>query len=167
MRKRDYMENADQLMQKIQKGAFLTVAADNAVNTMTIGWATIGFIWQRPVFMIAVRDSRHSFNLLEKTDNFTVSIPADDSHHKAVMFCGTKSGRDYDKFKECGLQCKPAQLVQSPIIDISGVHYECRIVYKSAMDNTFLNSELERLYPQKDYHTLYFGEIVACYETLS
>ncbi|OGV75388.1 MAG: hypothetical protein A2340_13310 [Lentisphaerae bacterium RIFOXYB12_FULL_60_10] len=115
--------------------------------------------------MVAVRDSRHTFSLLEKTDNFTVSIPAGDAQNDAVMYCGTKSGRDVDKFKECGLRRKTAQQVQSPILDIAGVHYECRIVYKSAMDNTFLDSNLERLYPRKDYHTLYFGEIVACYET--
>ena len=106
MQQRQYLENADQLMERIKKGAFLTVAADDAVNTMTIGWATIGYIWQRPVFMVAVRDSRHTFNLLEKTDNFTVSIPADDSYHEALMVCGSKSGRDIDKFKECGLQTK-------------------------------------------------------------
>lgn len=165
MQQRPYLENADQLMQKIQKGAFLTVAANGAVNTMTIGWATIGFIWQRQVMMVAVRDSRHTFSLLEKADTFTVSIPADDSSHEALMVCGTKSGRAIDKFKECGLETKPAQQVQSPIINIPGVHYECRIVYQSAMNPAFLDADLERLYPKKDYHTLYFGEIVACYTT--
>ena len=67
-----YLENADLMMERIKKGAFLTVLADGKVNTMTIGWATLGFIWQRPVLMIAVRDSRHTFSLLEKIDNFTV-----------------------------------------------------------------------------------------------
>ncbi|MBU1564570.1 MAG: flavin reductase family protein [Proteobacteria bacterium] len=161
-----YLENADQMMERIKKGAFLTVLADGKVNTMTIGWATIGYIWQRPVFMIAVRDSRHTFSLLEKTDNFTVTVPAPNTFHDAVMTCGTKSGRDIDKFKECGLQQKAAQLVQSPIIDIPGNHYECRIVYKSAMDSTFLDADMEKLYPKKDYHTLYFGEILACYAIL-
>lgn len=165
MNKREYLENADQLMQRIQKGAFLTVSADNEVNTMTIGWATIGYIWQRPILMVAVRDSRHTFSLLEKTDNFTVSIPAGDANNDAITYCGTKSGRDFDKLKGCGLQQKAARQVESPIIDIAGVHYECRIVYKSAMDSAFLDGNLERLYPKKDYHTLYFGEIVACYET--
>lgn len=163
MHTQGYLENADQMMEKIKKGAFLTVLAEGKVNTMTIGWATIGYIWQRPVLMIAVRDSRHTFSLLEKTDNFTVTIPAQGTFHDAIMTCGTKSGRDIDKFKECSLQQKAAQLVQSPIIDIPGNHYECRIVYKSAMDNTFLDTDLEKLYPKKDYHTLYFGEILACY----
>ncbi len=151
-------------MERIKTGAFLTAKAANAVNTMTIGWATIGYIWQKPVFMVAVRDSRHTFALLEKTDNFTVSIPAGDEYNKAIAYCGTKSGRDFDKFKQCNLQQKKAKCVESPIIDIPGVHYECKIIYKSAMDNAFLDPALEKLYPNKDYHTLYFGEIVACYE---
>lgn len=165
MKERDALKEADQLMERIKKGAFLTVKANDAVNTMTIGWATIGFIWQRPVFMIAVRDSRHTFTLLEKTDNFTVTIPNDDLHAKALMFCGTKSGRDFDKFSQCGLKQKLSIHTESPIIDIAGVHYECRIVYKSTMDHAFLDPALEKLYPKKDYHTLYFGEILACYET--
>ena len=69
MKERDYMGQADKLMERIKRGAFLTVKADDVVNTMTIGWATIGYIWQRPVFMVAVRDSRYTFTLLEKTDN--------------------------------------------------------------------------------------------------
>ena len=163
---RKYLEQADKLMERIKQGAFLTVQADGTVNTMTIGWATIGYIWQRPIFMIAVRDSRYTFTLLEKTDNFTMTIPTGNDYNKALAYCGTKSGRDGDKFKECKLLPIKAQTTQSPIIDIPGVHYECRIVYKSAMDNAFLDGALEKLYPQKDYHTLYFGEILACYETM-
>ncbi|MBU0944607.1 MAG: flavin reductase family protein [Proteobacteria bacterium] len=165
MKERKYLENADALMKRISKGAFLTVQAEGKVNTMTIGWATIGFVWQKEVFMVAVRDSRYTFQLLEKADDFTVTIPADKSFDKAVMFCGTKSGRDYDKFVECGLHEKEAQRVASPIIDIPGIHYECKIIYKTAMDNAFLEPSFEKLYPEKDYHTLYFAEIVACYET--
>ncbi len=165
MKNRDYLKDTELIMASIKKGAFLTVKAQNECNTMTIGWATIGYIWQRPVLMIAVRDSRHTFTLLEQTDNYTVTIPAGNTFKDAVAFCGTKSGREFDKFKECKLAVKQAQQVQSPIIDIPGIHYECKIIYKSAMDNSLMDSGLESLYPKKDYHTLYFGEIVACYET--
>ncbi len=167
MKERSYLANADTLMNRITKGAFLTVKAGDTVNTMTIGWATIGFVWKKEVFMIAVRDSRYTFELIEKADDFTVSIPADNTCKDAVLFCGTKSGRDVDKFEKCQLQQLPAQQVASPVLDIPGVHYECRIIYKSAMNSNFLDEQLdEKLYPQKDYHTLYFGEILACYETI-
>lgn len=164
MKDRNYLEQADQLMERIKKGAFLTVQVNDVVNTMTIGWATIGYIWQRPILMIAVRNSRYTFTLLEKTDNFTVTIPSDDEYKKAIAYCGTKSGREFDKFKECNLVTYQAKHVESPIVNIHGTHYECKIVYKTAMNNAFLDSDLEKLYPQKDYHTLYFGEILGCYE---
>lgn len=165
MKNRSYLRNVDEVMKSIQKGAFLTVKAGEQVNTMTIGWATLGYIWQKEVFMVAVRDSRYTFQLLEKTDNFTVTIPAAGTYAEEVMFCGTKSGREYDKFAQCNLQQKQAVQVDSPVIDIPGIHYECRIIYKSAMDSAFLDEGLARLYPKKDYHTLYFGEVAACYET--
>ena len=165
MKKNNAFEQGEAILKTLSKGAFLTTAADGKQNTMTIGWATIGCIWQRAVFMVAVRDSRHTFTLMEQADTFTVPVPAGSEHNKAVAFCGTKSGRDYDKFKECGLVTRPAQHTASPIIDIPGVHYECRIVYKTAMDPALLDPAMESLYPQKDYHTLYFGEILACYET--
>jgi flavin reductase (DIM6/NTAB) family NADH-FMN oxidoreductase RutF len=165
MEKRGYLTNADEVMETIIKGAFLTVKADDKINTMTIGWATIGFVWKRKVFMVAVRDSRYTFQLMEKADNFTVTVPTDKTYKDAVMFCGTKSGRDYDKFEQCNLQQRQAIHVDSPVIDIPGIHYECKIIYKSAMDSALLDNELEGLYPAKDYHTLYFGEILACYES--
>ena len=82
------------------------------------------------------------------------------------MFSGTKSGRDYDKFKECNLKASDSQKVITPIIKVPGLHYECKIVYKSAMDPAYLSREYDtELYPEKDYHTLYFGEIVVYYQT--
>lgn len=165
MKDRTYLDNFDSLMETLTRGAFLTVKSENRTNTMTIGWATIGFVWKKEVFMVAVRDSRYTFELIEKSEDFTVTIPTDPGSKDAVMFCGTKSGRDYDKFIECGLNTREAKAVSSPVIDIPGVHYECRIVYKTAMDAAHLDAKLEKLYPAKDYHTLYFGEILACYQT--
>ncbi|MBU4348911.1 flavin reductase family protein, partial [bacterium] len=58
--------------------------------------------------------------------------------------------------------------VDTPIINISGFHYECKIVYKSKMNPDFLCKEYkENVYADNDYHTLYFGEIVTCYKTFS
>lgn len=151
------------VMKQIQEGAFLTVKAGEALNTMTIGWATIGVAWRKPVMMVMVRNSRYTFRLMERAADFTVSVPGGDMK-KAIAFCGTKSGRDVDKFKECGLQAAPGRRVASPILQIPGIHFECRIVYKSPIDPAHLTRDYDALYPAKDYHTLYFGEIQACYE---
>ena len=159
----DYMSVAEKAMTQIKKGAFLTVKAEARLNTMTIGWVTVGFIWGKPIMMVAVRNSRHTFGIIENAVDFTVSLPEEDMDDE-LTFCGTQSGRTYDKFTECGLKPGQAQKTISPIIQISGIHFECKIVYKSAMDPAFLDAEYQRLYPKNDFHTLYFGEIMECYE---
>ena len=164
MKRIDYMAVAQQAVTQIKNGAFLTVKSGDVINTMTIGWATIGYVWRKPIIMVAVRLSRHTFSIIEMAEDFTVSIPSSDMK-KEIMFCGTKSGRDYNKFKECNLQTSDSQKVITPIINVPGLHYECKIVYKSAMEPAYLNKNYDTaLYPKKDYHTLYFGEIVDCYE---
>ncbi len=165
MKELNYMSIAEEAMRKIKKGAFLTVKSEAGLNTMTIGWATFGFIWQKPVLMVAVRPTRYTFGIIEKASDFTVTIPSGNMI-KETTFCGTKSGRDVDKFKACDLRTAEGKQVASHIISAPGIHYECRIVFKSAMNPAHLDARYDRaLYPQKDYHTLYFGEILACYET--
>lgn len=163
MRDVDFKVVYEGVMNQIKEGAFLTVRAGDALNTMTIGWATIGIAWRKPVMMVMVRSSRHTFRLIEKAADFTVSVPNGDAK-KALAFCGTKSGRDLDKFKACGLKTAPGRNVVSPIIQIPRIHIECRIVYKNPIDPAQLTHDYDPLYPDKDYHTLYFGEIQACYE---
>jgi flavin reductase (DIM6/NTAB) family NADH-FMN oxidoreductase RutF len=163
MRDVDFTAAYETVMKKIPEGVFLTVKAGAALNTMTIGWATFGYAWRKPVMMVMVRDSRHTFGIIEKAADFTVSIPSGDMK-KEIAFCGTKSGRDVDKFKACGLETAPGRQVGSPIIRVPGIHFECRIVYRNPIDPAQLARDYDPIYPQKDYHTLYFGEIVAGYE---
>ena len=161
----DYTSVVQDSISKIKEGAFLTVKSGNALNTMTIGWATFGVVWRKPTMMVAVRSSRHTFRIIEAAKDFTVTVPAGDMH-KETDFCGSKSGRDVDKFEMCNLETTDSRRVASPIIKIRGRHYECKIIYKSAMDPAHLHKDYDSpIYPNKDYHTLYFGEILACYET--
>lgn len=165
MREVDYMSVAEDSMKKIKAGAFLTVKSGKAFNTMTIGWATFGFIWRKPIMMVAVRSSRHTFGIIDAARDFTVTVPAGDMR-KEIAFCGSKSGRDVDKFKTCNLETTNGWKVDSPVIKTRGRHYECKIIYKSAMDPVQFDKDYDSLlYTQKDYHTLYFGEILTCYET--
>ncbi len=161
----DYMNVAKDSIDKIKEGSFLTVKSGIALNIMTIGWATFGFVWRKPIMMVAVRSSRHTFGIIETAKDFTVTVPLGDMHEEAT-FCGSKSGRDMDKFKMCNLETADSLRIASPIIKTRGRHYECKIIYKSAMDPSHFDQDYDSsLYPKKDHHTLYFGEILACYET--
>jgi len=171
MKNVNYLSVAEEVMQQVKsKGAFLVAKSKDGkkINVMTIGWAAIGYMWSKPIMTVMVRKSRFTHCIIGKASSFTVSIPGDDLG-EALNFCGTKSGRDVDKFKGCKLSVVPAQKVDTPIINIPGFHYECKIVYKSETNPDFLCKEYrEDIYEDNDdYHTFYFGEIVACYKTIS
>ena len=151
-------------MEQIPKGAFLTVRAGKEKNVMTIGWALFGFIWRRSALTVAVRNTRFTYGVMEKAEGFTVSVPSKPME-KEIDLCGTRSGRDLDKFRECGFSLVPGAKSGLPVLDIPGFHYECRVMYKTPMDPKLLAAELQSLYPKKDYHTLYFGEILGCYRS--
>src|SRR6056297_951962 len=112
----NYQEVSPKLIEGLNKGVFLTTSHNNEHNTMTIGWATIGRVWNKPGLMVAVRFSRHTYNLLEASKEFTVSIPKEGSMSEELSFCGTKSGRDVDKFSECELNTENAKKVNVPIL---------------------------------------------------
>ncbi len=163
MNEKRYNENAEKDLQLLEKGAFLTTMANDTVNTMTIAWGSIGYMWGKPVFMAMVRKSRFTFELLEKAGEFTVSIPYCDMQ-KIISFCGSKSGRDVNKFTECGITTSPSQKIDTPIIDCEGAHFECKVLYKTFMDDSSLAESEKRWYPSDDYHMMYFAEIVAYYQ---
>ena len=158
----EFVDETNDLMRG--DGLFLVaVGKDGKPNTMTIGWGLVGTMWRRPFFVVAVRLSRHTYKLMEETDTFTVCLPAKEMSEE-LEICGTKSGRDMDKFKELNLTAKKGKQVEAPYIAECPVHYECRVAYKTQMGPDELPKEIEDdVYPQRNYHVLYFGEILGVY----
>lgn len=163
----NFTEDLDKAIYNLHdKGAFLTVKSGENINTMTIGWGSIGYQWGKPIFMVLVRKTRYTYNLIENSQDFTVTIPLSDNLKEELRFCGTKSGRDIDKLKACNLQIKDSNKVYSPIINKRDVlTYECKIVYKQEMDNRLISPDVKEVYyKDNDYHVIYYGEIVDCYK---
>lgn len=159
-----YDEHIIDVMDNLTKGGIFLTTKDKKTDTMVIGWGGVNIYWGKPVFIVAVRKSRYTHSQIENTNEFTVSVPSGDGLRKQLAFCGSKSGRDYDKFKECGLTEVAGQKVNTPVIGECKLHYECKVVYKQDMIPENLDKVLnDRFYP--DYHTFYFGEIVSCYLT--
>lgn len=153
------------ILTHLKRGAFLTVFDDDKVNTMTISWGNIGVEWGEDVFITLVRDSRFTKNFIDKTRKFTVTIPKDESLQKELAFCGTKSGRDFDKIKECGLKIGKSKSIDVPYIECNGIVIECEVMYAQRMDeNCMSNSFKEKFYNTGDIHTLYHGKILNMYE---
>ena len=132
-------------------------------NVMTIGWATYGIIWSRPMMLVFVRPSRFTYQFLEQSDSFTVNLPPPEMAEIAT-FCGTVSGRTVDKFKEKKLTAVRGHRVSASYIDECSAHFECRIVHKNYVLPQLLDPEIIKgMYPQGDFHAIYYGEILAAY----
>lgn len=160
----NYSQHLDQCLTTLSRGAFLTTASNDKVNVMTIAWGSPGFIWRKPIFTIFVRPSRFSYQLLEASAEFTISIPAGDLAH-ALGICGSKSGRDIDKLTAAGLTTLAAEKIKTPILNIPGLHYECKVIAKQLLQPNATTSDINTdFYADGDHHVLYFGEIVASYK---
>jgi len=82
----------------------------------------------------------------------------------AVLYFGTVSGRDQDKFKQKGLTATHGKKVKSPIVEECAIHYECKVVHKNDVIPDELAGEIRNsAYPHGDFHRIYFGEILAVY----
>jgi len=151
-------------LHKLRHGGLLLSSQGRGVrpNVMTIGWGLIGTLWARPVFLVAVRPSRYTFQLIEDSGCFTVNVPAE-GMDEALNFCGTTSGRTVDKFTEMKLTPLAGRRVASPAIAECAVHYECKVVHKDRLSPENLAEEIASVYPRGGFHTLYVSEIVAAY----
>jgi flavin reductase (DIM6/NTAB) family NADH-FMN oxidoreductase RutF len=148
---------------KMLRGPGLLVGSYDAAgraNAMTIGWGTIGSIWGIPMWTILVRPSRYTYRCIEHSGCFTVNVPSS-GMEKACAICGSKSGRDMDKFKECGLTAQKALTVLAPTIDQCPIVYECQVVHSNDVLPTKLSDEIHPgAYISGDFHRIYFGKIL-------
>jgi flavin reductase (DIM6/NTAB) family NADH-FMN oxidoreductase RutF len=144
-------------------GCLLVSGKLEKANVMTIGWGLIGILWGKPFFMIAVRPSRHTHNFIDENGDFTVNVPKK-GMEDIVKYCGSVSGTEHDKFKEKGLTLLPGKKIKSPIISECIIHYECKVAFKSKVIPNGLPRKVKWIYYSRgDYHTLYFGEILATF----
>ena len=148
-----------------KNGLFLVCADGDVRNVMTIGWGFCGRMWRKEVFLAPVRHSRFSHDIIEKSGFFNVCVPNEGEMKSELAFCGTKSGRDTDKFSALNLQTGEAHKTPCPILTGCSVIYECRVVYVQPLDGAAIGQyKLDHLYADEDYHTMFYGEILDCYE---
>lgn len=160
-----YNELSDRALGQLEKGVFLTTKVGNKVNTMTIAWGGLNFVWNKSIFIVYVRYSRETYNMIETANEFTVSIPLIKDLSKELTYCGTESGRDYDKIKECNLKLMNSRKINTPILADCELHFECKIIYKHPLEpSSILDTIKNKHYKNDDFHVVYYGEIVDSYK---
>ena len=112
-------------------------------NIITLAWA--GTICSNPVMVsISVRPERYSHDIIRETGEFVINLTTEDLTF-ATDYCGVKSGRDIDKFKEMNLHPAESSVVKCPGIDESPLFLECKV------------KEIREL----GSHTMFIAEVVS------
>ena len=94
-------------------------------NIVTVAWT--GIINSDPAMVyISVRPSRYSYEMIKNQGEFVINLTTKDLA-KATDWCGCRSGKDYDKFKEMNLTKEKANFVKCPLIKESPVSVECKV----------------------------------------
>ena len=118
---------------------------EGKVNIITLAWCMPVSV-DPPMLAMSVRPTRFSYKMIEETKEFVINIPTMDIV-KETLFCGRRSGKNYDKFKETGLTPLPAKMVKSPIIKECVAHLECKLRQKTIVgDHEILVGEILTAY---------------------
>lgn len=112
-------------------------------NIITLAWTgTINS--DPPMVSISVRKERFSYNILKDTGEFCVNLTTRELT-KATDYCGVRSGRDVDKWKEAGLTPEPCSVIKAPMIKESPVNIECQVIKSEDLGT----------------HTIFYGKVVS------
>ncbi|MBQ8092438.1 MAG: flavin reductase [Clostridia bacterium] len=164
---------AEQITKAFRKGILLNTNGDK-FNSMVIGWGHLGVIWGKQTFAVYVRENRYTKAQLDKTQEFTLSVPLGEADPRLVKICGLQSGHRIDKVKEAALELEVPEVNQTPGIKAYPLTIECRVLYQQRQDLSLLPDHIcNEMYPQDvdssnplancDPHTMYIGEIVSAY----
>lgn len=129
-------------------------------NMMTASWGFVGEMWGKHAAVTVIRPSRYTKEFIDNNDYFTLSFYGEDAKKTIHSVCGSKSGRDTDKTKECAL---------TPVFSDNSVYFEqarlvlvCKKMYVSEINpEGIIDKSIEKWY-DNDYHYAYVGEIVKC-----
>ena len=172
----DVNEYAQVITDALGHGGVLLNTNGEKFNSMVIGWAGLGRVWNLSAFTVYVREHRYTKAQLDATREFTVSAPLEGQGpvpHIAKV-CGTMSGRDVDKVADAGLTLEEPLVIRTPGVREYPLTLECRVLYAQPQDLDLIPADLRAtFYPEgvdwhdpmanSDPHTAYIGQIVGAY----
>lgn len=119
-------------------------------NIITIAW-TGTVCTDPPMCYISVRPERHSYNIIKRTGEFVINLTTA-AIARQTDWCGVKSGRDTNKFKETALTPIPGDKVKAPLIGESPVNIECKVksIQELGVHHMFL-AEVVAIHASEEY----------------
>lgn len=146
------------------RDALLTAGDRTGCNTMTIGWCQLGRIWGKLNCTVLVRPERYTYQFMEQSRYFTVSLLPRDAK-ETLALCGSKSGREVDKIRECGLTVRYGA-GDAPFFEEAEMVLVCEKIYtQDVKEENVLNRDIIMPYygAYGDFHRIYTGRVVEAY----
>ena len=135
-------------------------SVDTDFNMMTASWGGLGWLWEKPVSFIFVRPQRHTFKFVEREEYYTITFYKEE-YRLALKKMGSVSGRNFDKMHYEGLTAIKTEN-NSVAFKEAYIVIECKKSYSTVIqEDEFIDQDIvSEKYPNKDFHTMYVGEIV-------
>lgn len=157
-------EQRKTVMGALRSGGLFVSCGKETPNLMSTHWGALGTFWNRQVFILPVREGKRSHEVIEKEKSFAISVPTADMRNE-IMLCDHLSGYAVNKFEELHLHPRRAKKIPAYVLGECGLILECKVLFSAPSQNAFIDDALlSDVYNGKDLHTMYFGEVVACYE---
>ena len=138
-------------------------SAPSAYSTMTVGWGHMGSLWNRPCAVVYVRPERYTKRYIDQESYFTLSWFGQ-AYRKELLYLGTKSGRNEDKVGHVDFHAVFSD--GSSWFEEARLVLVCRKIYAEEFheEHFFDAKVLDTMYPDRQFHTAYFGEIVKIFQ---
>lgn len=137
----------------------ITSGTDDKINVMTASWGGLGVLWEKPVSFCFINPTRYSINTMDKGDTYTISFYTE-AYKDAMLYCGTKSGRDTDKIKGSGLT--PIKTPSgATVFSEAWMILECKkIIAQPIQSESVIVKPSNNDWSKNGYHKMYIGEIL-------
>ncbi|WP_457559173.1 flavin reductase family protein [Candidatus Harpocratesius sp.] len=150
----------------MQKEWFLITAGTiDRYNMMTAAWGGAGILWEQPVMYIFVRPSRYTYEFLNQNKLFSLNFLPEEKR-KILKICGSKSGRNINKMEIDGLSPVSIKLSDETVyFKEADLVFICeKIFFQDLNSEQIPNSVKNEFYSSGDYHRMYVGKILKCYQ---
>ncbi len=137
----------------------ITAGTKERCNTMTASWGGLGILWSVPMATIYIRPQRYTKQFVDENEYFTLAFFGPEWKQQLAL-CGTRSGRDVDKVKECGFTAAASDTGAAPYFEEAELVLVCRKRMVMPMDPAAIPADVKEHHYEGDYHDIYWGEIV-------
>ena len=152
---------AAELSRMLQSTGVFVTCGKSTPNIMVTHLGALGRLWGRSVFMLPIRSSKYSYQIVTQTKSFALNVPARDMRTE-IALCDTISGFKCNKFETLGLHPKRAKSIEAYILGECGLIVECNVI--AAIPPESVTPFVPNLFDAARAHTLFVGEIANAYK---